>query len=647
MEELDSSEVVLISGMGPAGLAAACEAILANKKVVIVTNRPENEQIRPQRVTLTQSRIRYLQNLLLRMGSPPFHLSPEDDDFMNQLDYGNTFAIKKIEKFLLRRIQEYRERRYPVEIIDNAKLEKVSLTSGTATVGSRTFRVTEIIGADGVGRHAVKVYNANLDLTDDHRKITFEADEHQPHEWHVSAYVTITTADGSPVSTHLPEEIFVGTENGLHYGLACKPGILNNTIKCNITAELPAGLSSSSDKKVIMAHLQSLVDIAFGCRTVVKMAESKNSESKSTKDKAKLLVFKLKLDQANFAIMRYAGVRLILMGDAHRSPNYQIGHGLNDALAQAEMLGQLYGGEIGEYEYDQACKKCGEVAQKETLANENQSEKFVEQLNYGIALMLNAHIAPKEYIENLRYYFYACMPHVEKREISLFSMLNYFDEEGRTFLHRAVDEENVDVLNTFLKLNYFFQPMSQGKESRDLLDYAVFRGRRVSIHGIIAGLNDYTFFGEGTDLLERALACDIDTFNTVILSVLSTNKRFYPRLLAESLVKFIMKDPEIFFVIEHIHSIVNLGQYIHSWDDIEESGSVELKKALAGVVSREENISLFDICTHARDYALSLKQTSLAESCGDLGLFLSVDESAETVSCVSRNLDVPPEGNRF
>lgn len=449
---INIDETVLISGMGPAGLLAACEAILSNKQVIIVTNRPENEQIRSRRVFIEDVNLDYLRSLLSKILRAHDSLTREDEAFINDIDYSVTINIKKLEKFLLRRIQQYRADGYSVRIIDNSEIKAFDFHQGRAAIGSvhssdieESVHFNVLVCADGTKRHAVSLCNKQLNTEN---KIRFRVGTHPSNREHVSAYLEVRAHDDSPMMP-VRAAIFkriASTDTMTSVAFTNKHSLFST--KCNVTAELPAELSATKDEYDVLNYLNTIVDEVTDEKTHVRVARSKSCPGK---DKTKLSFFNIELRYAENAVIDINEIKIILIGDTQATPNYQIGNGLNDAMLEAQQLGKCMRGECSYEKYRKLCKRFNESAAHFTAIFASEP---LEAKNARIKNVIQVRHSRKETIEQLREYFYQCFPSLPRYEISMFSMLHYFDAEQHNFLNIAALYCVAEPLLLFKSLNY-------------------------------------------------------------------------------------------------------------------------------------------------------------------------------------------------
>lgn len=454
--EMKETETVLISGMGPAGLLAACEAILSNHQVTIVTNRPENEQIRSRRILTQEENLPYLRSLLAQMMQAHHTLTAEDEAFINDIDYGLTINIKKMEKFLLRRIQQYCADGYPVRIIADSEIKSFDFNIEKAGIGAahssaidEYVKFTILICADGTKRHAVTLCNEHLSKED---KIHFYAVEHPSQREHVSAYLEIRSKNEGPIKPVRQASFnkHANTKTTLALAFNTKHSLF--AIKCHVSAELPRALSAESceDKKVedTLTYLNAVVDDIFDEKTDIRVTRSKSSPDK---DKTKFSFFNIELRYAEDAFVEINGVKIVLIGDTQATPNYQIGNGLNDAMVEAMQLGKCMRGECSYNKYRKLCKRLNDQAATETAVF---ATRPMAEHNLKIKELLILRNIRKQTIEQLREYFYQTFPDLPRYEISMFAMLHYRDAADHTFLNIAALNEVIEPLLLFKSLNY-------------------------------------------------------------------------------------------------------------------------------------------------------------------------------------------------
>lgn len=390
-------DVVVISGMGPTAMATAWTAAQAGKSVVMISDRKKDEFSRPQRVSLNLESRRFLLDMLSRENVRS--ATDEDIKFAEALGSEDlskvqtTFAISEVEQFLKRRLDAIRP---PVTCHYESTLAKIDMKEGKASIRSlsdakapeTTFGFTYLVGADGAKHHAADILNQSRKekgAKDD--AITFKAASGAPeHQYHGSIYATIERKDSN---LKLPEKRFLSNtkdskdDPALMWAVSFNPARQDaKSVECNFGCELPKNLSDRIQhynnltdvkqkaaegpalKKDVEEFLQAMVNEHPELRKLNegKLTVSLAGVKEGKESKLKLQTFTVTNLQANTARVRRedkerGDTYFLLSGDAYRTPNYQLGHGLNDGLQHAQWLGQVFNRSLSTSTYDDNCKE--------------------------------------------------------------------------------------------------------------------------------------------------------------------------------------------------------------------------------------------------------------------------------------------------
>lgn len=390
---------VVVSGAGPAGLASAYAAAKQGKSVLVVDNR-EMDYVRVQRVFLDEKSRKQLLEMLgtdwndwKKLGA----LSEKDMKFVLELNRSTTVAVKDIENFIKRRLDELQEKNHNIEFMAKTEINHIDMESGSLQIGlprkkneardtskDQSIKFTTLIAADGARHGTVDTYNETAK-----NPIKYKHVEGPKHEFHAGVYFRIN----SKKIINLPTEQFVETAtkvDGLSYPLVCgisfdKQSYIEakgTSIKCTFGGEVPKEVfdvlydqpgkppaTKEQKQAAIIGHLKNVMPSYFKEHElenndieieIVKgnpdLKEGKTLEHNQQKDKMRLQPFKLELVEADKAVVSEGKSTLILVGDTYRSPNYQYGHGLNHALQHAQATGKMLGNEMTQKEYHELCK---------------------------------------------------------------------------------------------------------------------------------------------------------------------------------------------------------------------------------------------------------------------------------------------------
>ncbi len=346
---------VLISGNGPGALATAWEAMRQGKSILMVANR-EDDYVRVQRVFLDRTTREYLIGML----TADSIIDQVEEKFLHELTHKVTIAIKDIERYIKRRLDELNEKNGLINFIYNAMIDSIDSGNGIATIGETQIKYRFLIGADGVSHHAANLFNQSTESN----KIIYESIASPAHPYHGSFYVLIEREDGDALK--LPEEGHqIGIKTVVHemqsadYLCYLSLDMMSfsksdeKSVKCNFVSELPEALYQlirSHDEKSeteALIFAKKIIEAFFEEHKIendeLKISiVKKSTKHGSQKDNIKLVAFETELVQANTAAIREGETVFLLVGDAFRKPNYQLGHGVNDALLHARSTEDIF-----------------------------------------------------------------------------------------------------------------------------------------------------------------------------------------------------------------------------------------------------------------------------------------------------------------
>jgi ankyrin repeat protein/2-polyprenyl-6-methoxyphenol hydroxylase-like FAD-dependent oxidoreductase len=378
---------LIVAGGGPAGLACAIEAVKREQSVLIAEKR-QFEYIRGQRIFLDENSRNYLLALL------PINAThtPADQNFFKEITQNTTMRVRDIERFLAKRLDELAaEKGVSLERKEKSMVSQVSLQDGTLTLGNAkdtenpgtAYQFKNLVCADGF------LHETANKIRDDKNESVFSyKDIASPKKpYHGSFYVTIETLNKKKINVGELQFAETKTEmNGEGYlaGLSFtrskpKEGEAPDLTKINCTfgGEIPKELYDqitaynelSDDKRnnqtlanllkanvsehmktVIESHLARIGVSEQDIKVTIKAGNPQKSNA-AKKQRLKIQAFTTNLKEAEKAVHSEGGHTAFLVGDAYRTPNYQLGHGLNHAFQHAAQFGKvLDGGSIKDYD---------------------------------------------------------------------------------------------------------------------------------------------------------------------------------------------------------------------------------------------------------------------------------------------------------
>lgn len=359
---------VLISGMGPAGLAAAIELINAGKSVVIVTNRSP-QFLRIQGIILSEEKRKYLADMVVNE-----NITEEDKKFLISLNQDIAICIKEIEKFLYRRLVSFKIEGKAIDFIFQSELKKIDIKKGEATLGQiinsnlvtnnnlKTLSFKYLVCSDGKNRHALSLVENDIG-----KKTNFVPDSNasKHHTFHVNLYLFVKRKNNKPFI--MPKLAFNSiVQNGYLSFTSVNNRYIRKhgnedmmVIKYHYSAEVPSyirNISETERNKYVLEKAKEAILTTLpaenGDIEVTVVPPSKKHGI--AKDKLKSMFFETHLAESDLVVIEDSNqfnAKVILAGDNCRSSNYQLGHGLLDAFSHAKVIPELVKDEISSNEY--------------------------------------------------------------------------------------------------------------------------------------------------------------------------------------------------------------------------------------------------------------------------------------------------------
>ncbi|MGQ3891477.1 hypothetical protein [Legionella sp. CNM-4043-24] len=199
---------LVISGMGPAGMACALTvAENMNKNILIISNRGD-EFSRVQHIIFDMGFVYYLSKIIKKIPQDKLDGMP----YLRKIK-GNILRIGVALKDIERALHECIKFLPNIDIMYFSELSEINMENGVAEIADLKDEIkktsvsfSHIIGADGVKHHAANIYNASCSLNED--KIHYEpsALSSALHPWHFFCCLTLSTKDGCPI--RVPEKSF-------------------------------------------------------------------------------------------------------------------------------------------------------------------------------------------------------------------------------------------------------------------------------------------------------------------------------------------------------------------------------------------------------------------------------------------------------
>lgn len=404
---------VVISGMGPAGLATAWEALRAGKSVCFINDREREKYTRGQKVFLekqVRERLVAMYNTIDRK-----NIDPLDTEIINSLFKNPFISINLIEQFLYRRVMELAHvQQIPLEILDKSKVEHIDLKKGVAIVtGEKVKEVVGFnffIGADGAHHPSVNILNQSYS---EKEQIKHTRDfKFKLHKYHFNSVVSIP-------KELFPDKFFtesqkqrynVRIKNNLYYGVQFEEDGKGN-VNCTINAEVPRELYNAyhTAKAELQVKRNDMTEIEFTkaklqildfIGSILSDELGKKEISIAEKQLLTLNTFTTILMQAEkgFKLEETRDGQHVyaLVGDAYRTPYYPLGHGINFALDEAAKMQEVFKCKPQELKqrlkgYDQFCQNLASEVKFPVVLGSIFKKTIWEKSNKGISDLFTEH----------------------------------------------------------------------------------------------------------------------------------------------------------------------------------------------------------------------------------------------------------------
>ncbi|KTD60973.1 FAD-dependent oxidoreductase [Legionella shakespearei] len=363
---------VIISGMGPSGLATAIELVDLGYSVMLVDKR-DAAYLRPQIVYLTKGSREYLKSLLIG------EKTKADEKFLTYMQKSWGIGIKDIERFLHAQLEKrMTSPGVKVSFLRKHRIAEVSLDAGRLVAEPdykpdhlwKEFSFDMVIGADGSNHYLADVLSRKDQSTIEYLT---ESDAHHtiytPRNWrNASLYAELRRKDGKPFKfpfiqfIALPGAKTTDDEPPFAYCLyylMFAHSYTNQEVtkaKFNAGIELPQSLYEHL-KKPTTKREDAIVEIikyietglferlsqhGFNPDEFEVVCTTPSKKSGPNKDQVKFFLFNTQITCANKAYVQTpSGKIFLLLGDAFRRPFFHISHGINDALFTAELIAHL------------------------------------------------------------------------------------------------------------------------------------------------------------------------------------------------------------------------------------------------------------------------------------------------------------------
>ncbi|KTD08260.1 FAD-dependent oxidoreductase [Legionella jamestowniensis] len=329
--EEDAAADVAIVGLGPGGLSAALEIAHQGKEVLVFTNR--EHYIRGQRLILT----RETEQFLLKHFD---HQNPLDVTFWKKYGLEKTLQTKDIEKYLYRKLSKLPNVTI-VKVPKNSDHAIQKITQGAegnadclVLNNNEKYYFHNLLGADGAWHST-----ANLVADCFKQPIEYElATSQERHPYHAVVQLKLKSnvnPNKKQFQTDVINEMQFLASQGWQESYSPKYYIFTNAActKFYFAGEIPQQIFAASkpeQTELLKKWASSFIKKHYGFdEEHLEYRESKNTPAK---DKLQTTVFSMTIEVCKTAVLNLSNGVFAQIGDARRPPNYNLAHGVNDAI---------------------------------------------------------------------------------------------------------------------------------------------------------------------------------------------------------------------------------------------------------------------------------------------------------------------------
>ncbi|OGV27170.1 MAG: hypothetical protein A3F18_07075 [Legionellales bacterium RIFCSPHIGHO2_12_FULL_37_14] len=330
VEKFNESEVaadLAIVGLGPGGLAAAYKAAKKGLQVVAFTNRTEYN--RENRITnldfATLGFLRGIEDLA----------DEEDKKFWENYAKEKTTKINDVEKYIYRKLAKMQNvtivkaKKGSNETIQAIKSDEEKHNYLELKNGKKCY-FKHLLGADGA-HHGI----ADLVKTGLNKQIEYSVDSLQPRHFY---HATVKLKLKPYAFIHSKVKKQRGSEIGkLGWNKPFTPAIHifknEDSNEFYFVGEVPESIYKAEPEKK-RELLKKWASLAIREKMGINIEDLEYEETSNQAQKAlQATVFEMRIKKCQHPLVDIESGMFAMIGDARRTPNYLVGHGMNDAIA--------------------------------------------------------------------------------------------------------------------------------------------------------------------------------------------------------------------------------------------------------------------------------------------------------------------------
>lgn len=330
-DEEDSAADLAVVGLGPGGLAAALQAAKRGKKVVALTDR--TDYIRGQRLKLSRDTVIFLM-------ANSDKADPEDRLFWQKFKLEGDAQLKDIERFLYRKLLKepnvqivQLDKQTPKSIQSVGKGEEDSANFIQLQDGTKYY-CRNILAADGAKHSFADMINTHLEAGISYR--TSPLQERHHHHAVVQLQLKAGEIPGSPVKLDIVEKMRSLGEQGWDKSYQPKHYIFPNASKTKFyfAGEVPKEVFEEKDDGTRADKLKKWASKAIYEKYGITedQLEFRKSEKTPAKNRLQATAFEMQIVICKKPVVDLSNGVFSQIGDARRTPNYHLAHGMNDSI---------------------------------------------------------------------------------------------------------------------------------------------------------------------------------------------------------------------------------------------------------------------------------------------------------------------------
>ncbi|WED44308.1 FAD-dependent oxidoreductase [Legionella cardiaca] len=329
--EEDTPADVAIVGLGPGGLTAALELAQQGKKIVVFHNR--DAYIRGQRLVLSRDSITFLKKQHDKTDL-------QDSKFWEKYYAEGTVQTKDIEKYLYRKLLKLPNvtvvKSLPTsdKAIDLIEKGTEGLADCIKLKNGEKYYFRNLLGADGIKHSTANLVANCFGESVDYK----QADTQVRYPYHAVVQLQLKSGEAPSklkAKRGIMEEMQTASQQGWKEPYHPECYIFTNAAqsKFYFAGEIPKQIfEASEEERAELLKKWACFNIEKHYGLKEEQLEYRKSKKTPAKDKLQVTIFEMPLAICQKPVFDLSNGVFAQIGDARRTPNYNFGHGVNDAI---------------------------------------------------------------------------------------------------------------------------------------------------------------------------------------------------------------------------------------------------------------------------------------------------------------------------